>query len=569
VGKFKCRVDNKLYCQFIIVLMNLRIFIILLIAFLSYIIFGKLPYSINDDFLLNALYSGSFTEGNAYTDVLFQHRYFNFLMIWLNNNISNGVNWYFLIHFILLWTSIFGYLILARTRESSILKDSEFWVWLFIGVWFSYNITFTWISAILGIISWLTLMKDGEKFYIHWIFIGMVFFLSFLVRPQILILLTIIVNVHCVFLYYFRHSISINKLKLIFSISISILLVYKLMIPNNVENSPLKKFPYQWVTEQSFLKEEILAENQDSFSIVDYEVAHNFFYDDRFSKVPITKFNTQSGTLKHFIHRIGLINYLKKCSRIFFTKFIRVLSKSYLLIILLFFVLFLPRRVINDTLILFLIILVIECLVFMATNLRISKERVLIPPFILVVLYYLFNGDEKMYTFKKCSIISLISLISLILIFLFLSINYFKSQAFNLREKQFSSIFNKIENKICDQSNSQKKLFFDPSFVLWNEIWSNTSRAKVYNFRTNLLPPSWAMRSVACDKRLEYFGVSSIQNAINKNKIIFLIGNSDKNLVWVNYLNKYKTNNQIIDEALYFKCDSIVLKKLEIIDKKS
>jgi hypothetical protein len=540
----------------------LRIFIISIISILSFIIFGKLPYSINDDFLLNVLYSGGFTRGHAFPDILFQHRYFTDVLIWLNNSISININWYYLLHFILLWLSICGYLILCKS-EISIWRDEEFWICLFLGVWFSYKLTFTWVSSILGIMSWLMFLKNGKKSYIHWIFILLGFCFSFLVRPQITILLLIVLNIHCVFLYFFRKKISFTKAKLIFISSILILLFYKILVPNNTENSPLKKYPYQWVTEQSFLKDEIIRSNKKVFDVIDFEVAHQFFYDDRFDGMPNSELNSHSSTLKRFVNSIGLFNYIKKSSRVFFNKFILVFYKSYIIIILFFLILLSHRQIAKDVVIMFIIIFLIECLIFMLTNLRISKERVLMPPFVLIMLYYFFNEEIII---KPISSFSLIGIICPSLILLVLCSGLYFSSILNVKEKKIDTVMDVFEKKLSFRSNAGQKLYSDPTFVMWNYIWSNKCRYKVNNFRTHLLPPSWAMRSLAFEKCLKYSGVSSLQSALDRKKLIILLKNSDKSSVWIEYLNKYSIASKILVEDDYFESDFIELKKLEIID---
>lgn len=484
----------------------------------------------NDDFIMNALYSGAFTEGRAIQETLFQHDSFVMFMVYLNNCVTNKINWFYYIHFLFIWIPIIAYLtkFIKVSRYKDIL-NVEMWLILFVGIWISKLFTFTWTSSVAGILAWLWFWRIKSKSWTDWFWIILLFIISTIVRPQsfmLIALIACIIKFPNLFTLY-KNPSKATTLKLYLSNSIYpfiiILIVNQILINGHINYANEEKFPISWVTEESGLKDDILDNNPNQYDVVDYNVSKSFYFDDRFNGSELG-LSRQSVVLKKLLGQP--ISYLVSQFKRFTTKLFKILTSKELLILLATFLVMAQKEYKKELGIRFILIITFFGLFYLLTNMHILKERVIVPPIIFLVLYLIINHSNGIMNFN------IISLVLLVTIAVYTTGNGIIS---NNHRKQSEHIISNL-----NKSNLAKQylLYLDGGLNIWGKTFA-ISRIYMNKVRFSMLPGGWGMRSSTFESILKNKGFSNLDEAYKSGKLAFLSTKNELTEPWNLYFNKY------------------------------
>jgi hypothetical protein len=500
-----------------------------------------MAYGMNDDWMQNLLYSGSFTNGVAIGENLFQFQYFIDLFVWMNNQLSNIVNWYYHVHFIFLWFPIVAYLLRFNTLKKlsiqSVISDIEFWFWLFLGVWMVKIFTFTWIASMAAIISWLWFWRQENKKFWDWVFISIGLIISICVRPQSFMLINVMAVV--IMLVNKIAFVGLSDVLRIFKEIakkaivpfLFLFILYTFFIRNHINYANEKKFPYAWVAEESHLKSILLNENGGNYDEIDYNLSKRFFFDDKFQDLEV---KSRQEIVFQALQNAPY-TYLKNAAVRFVRKISDILFSAIVILLLVTVLLLSEARNIKKIIFTFLVIISFFGLMYLLTNLHIFKDRVILPPIFFLILFYLAKVETSKlkYGHQKALFIFLIT-----------------SMVVQIAK---GVSVNQIVNR---PRISNSKLFPEDNLLLINADLSaldaNAPRACVNQLRYNMMPMGWGMRSSTFNTILQKKGISNINEGIETGKIGFLLGTYPIEKTYSDYFEKYFPNDS-------FSCDKIMV----------
>jgi hypothetical protein len=508
---------------------------------MSHFIFRNMAYGMNDDWMQNLLYSGSFTNGVAISENLFQFQYFIDLLVWMNNQLSNIVNWYYYVHFIFLWFPIVAYLLkfnnLKKLNIQSVISDIEFWVWLFLGVWMVKTFTFTWIASMAAIISWLWFWRQEKKKVLDWIFISLSLIISICVRPQSFMLINVMAVV-----IMLVNKIAFVDLSNVFRILkeiakktivpfLFLFILYTFFIKNHIDYANEKKFPFAWVAEESHLMSILLNENGGNYDEIDYNLSKRFFFDDRFQDLEVKgRQEIVFQALRNAPYR-----YIKKVTLRFFHETSDILFSLMVIAMLVSVLVLSETRNIKKIIFTFLVIIAFFGSMYLLTNLHILKERVILPPIFFLFLFYLSKVEMVKLNYAKQKVLFVILITTMV-----------------VQIAKGVSV-----NQIVSSSKiSMLKMLPEDNLLLINADLSvldaNAPRVCVNLLRFNVMPMGWGMRSSTFNTILQKKGISNIHEGIEAGKIGFLLGTYPIEKTYSDYFEKYFPNDS-------FSCNKIMV----------
>jgi len=498
----------------------------------------------NDDFMMNALYSGAFTDGVAMSETLFQHDVFVLFLVLLNNTITKEINWYYYIHFLCIWIPIFFYLFKFHnaTKLSDFLK-LEFLILIFIGIWVTRLFTFTWIASLAGMISWLWFWRCINKNGVDWIAIVFISLISMLVRPPSFLLISFVAVIIQVIenLNPFIYKIcKTNILSFIYKAGlplIIILLFNQIFVATHINPANSKKFPLAWVTEEIGLKSEILSKTGALYDEVDYNLSRKFYFDDRFQG----KISFISGS--SIIKETFSLNYFGMMLKIFATNATKIIfdGMMFLFLIAIFFLHFGFSKDFKLALLLFLLILLFLLVPFVFLNMPVLKSRVIVPTFVFVLLYFWSVSYKKREEIK----LDIISTKSLVLSALVLGLTITNLVYFAFKAHRIEKSTEILVNRVNYQNKFDKNLLFiDGDLWLWWPI-TGVSRIKVNQLRIPLMPGGWGMRSNTFQNLLKERGFSNLESGYKSGNLVFVNDKPILDDAWNLYFKKYFSDYKI------------------------
>ena len=499
---------------------------------LPHLAFRGLPYTINDDFHQNLLYSGCFTEGKAINESLFQHHIFIKILVFFNNQVSSNVNWYYYVHYLLIWLPISLYFIKFLPNSINVKHwGVELFLILFLGIWITREFTFTWISCINGIIAWVWFWKPNKKIFFDWFSISLLLIINFLVRPPSFIFITIVALIVKASDYFFsleNNKYTINKLLKEIKFPLILLLLCSLFLGLEKTNGVNKdKFPFAWVTEEDFLAKTILVLNKSNYDDIDLNVSKVFYFDDRFegSSNPIDANIVVQNTMGYLYFKQMLYKFGWSLYRIFFQ-----LSYGSLEFFLLIILLplhskshFKRKSIFLSAVLSFLLLLFL----YIGFNMPLLKPRVILPPLVFILFY--FTANSKNFDIKQTKNVKygFITVISIYLIFY--SNKSLKNAAFS---KQIMA-----ESKL-NRSVADEYLYMDQTSSTFKDL-TQVSRWSINKIELQIMPFGWMMLSNTFHNCLKIKGFNNLDEAFSSGRLVFLNKENDLPSIWDSYFRKY------------------------------
>lgn len=509
----------------------IRFIIVFIVALSAHFLFKDLPYTMNDDFMMNALYSGVFTEGKAIHETLFQHDVFVSLLIYLNNNVSNNTNWFYYIHFLFIWGPIIAYLLkFVKVHSFKDFLNFELWLIFFVGIWITRLFTFTWISSVAGMLAWLWFWRDDKKTWTDWFWIITMVLISVIVRPQSFMLMSLMA---CIIklpdLYtFFKIPSKVNTLKLYGKYAvyplIIVLIFNQIFVKGHINYADEEKFPVSWVAEESGLNDVILNINPNQYDVVDYNVSRRFYFDDRFQGADLG-LNRQTVVYRKLLEKplsftmVQSVRFTKKVFKI-------LLSKEFL-IILITFLIFAQKENRKEFGMKIALILTFFWLFHLVTNLDILKERVIVPPIVFLILYLIINNERvDGVRFNTLSFI----MIGIIIV-------YITSIGISSRNhrKQSKGILPYLYN---DGLVKPSFLYLDGGFSFWRKAF-RIGRIDIHRARFSMLPGGWGMRSSTFEYLIKNRSFANLDEAYKSGELAFLSNEKYLTEPWSLYFAKY------------------------------
>jgi hypothetical protein len=510
---------------------ELRFVVVFIVALSTHFLFKSLPYSMNDDFMMNALYSGAFTEGKAIQETLFQHDVFVSSLIYLNNNVSNNINWFYYIHFLFIWVPIIVYLLkFVKVLSFKDFLNVEFWLVIFIGAWITRLFTFTWISSLSGILAWLWFWRVDKKTWTDWFWIITMVIISLIVRPHSFMLMALMA---CIIklpdLYTFlKNQSKVNTLRTYGKCAvypfIIILLFNQIFVKGHISSADEEKFPVSWVAEESGLRDVIIKINPIQYDVVDYNVSGRFYFDDRFqgSELGLSR---QTVVHKKLVEKpLGfIISQSKRLTK----KLFEIMTGTELLLILITVLILAQKENKKDIGIKIVLILTFFCLFHLFTNLDILKERVIVPPILFLILYSIINNKREAGVKFKTFIFIMIGII-----IVYITSNGISSRDHRKRSEDILSYLNK------DGVVKPSFLYLDGGFSFWGRTFG-IRRTDINKARFSMLPGGWGMRSSTFEHILKSRGFANLDEAYKSGELAFLSNEKYLTEPWTLYFAKY------------------------------
>ncbi len=510
---------------------------------LPHFAFRGLPYTINDDFHQNLLYSGCFTEGRAISESLFQHNALIKIMVVLNNVVSSSINWYYFIHYFFIWTPISLYFIKFSSKTLFNRSwNADILVIIFLGVWISREFTFSWISSLNAIIAWVWFWKSTKKSYFDWFSILLMIAISYLVRTPSLILISIIALIIRTSDYLFladQEKPLVGRFITRNVLPIVILLFFIQLNGSNKTNGvDTKKFPFAWVTEEQYLSKTILEYNKSVYDDVDLQLSKGFYFDDRFD-----------GYLKDFtaisaVRATMGYSYFKKMLYQFVFDIYKLLlnmkygSLEFLILIILLPLYSLERNSIKSLFLCVGLILFLLITLNIFLNLPILKSRVVLPPLVFVVFYFntfynkLFINRNKHINYMFFLVTSIYSLFY-----------YTKSQKNLILSEQI------ITQSKLNKTLSAECLYMDQTGSSILKI-GQIGRICTNNLDLPILPFGWMMLSNTFAHKLKFKGYNNLDQAFKSGRLQFLNSQNKLPEPWVNYFKKYFSDYKMVPKSI-------------------
>ena len=510
----------------------IRFIVVFIVALSTHFLFKDLPYSMNDDFMMNALYSGAFTGGKAIHETLFQHDVFVSLLIYLNNNVSNNTNWFYYIHFLFIWGPIIVYLL--KFVKVSIYKDFlniEFWLILLVGIWITKLFTFTWISSVVGILAWLWFWREDKKTWIDWFWIISMILIAVIVRPQSFILMALmacIIKLPDLFTFVKMPS-KFDTLKLYGKYAIYpfivVLIFNQIFVKGHINYADEEKFPVSWVAEESGLKELIVNINPKQYDVVDYNVSKRFYFDDRFQGSELG-LNRQTVIYRKLLEKPS--SFIMGQSVRFTKKLFKILLSKEFLLFLITFMVFAQKEKRKEFGIRFALILTFFIFFYVFTNLHILKERVIVPPILFLILYLIIHNKRE-----DSKMSNMFCLIMIGITIVYITSSGISSR--NHRKKSEYILSNLRKDSLVKRSSA---LYLDGDLSFGWETYK-ISRNDVHRVCFSTLPGGWGMRSSTFEYLLKKGGFANLDDAYKSGELAFLSNEKYLTKRWSLYFSKY------------------------------
>jgi hypothetical protein len=171
-------------------------------------------------------------------------------------------------------------------------------------------------------------------------------------------------------------------------------------------------------------------------------------------------------------------------------------------------------------------------------NVPVLKPRILIPPIIIIFLYFIKHSDAQ--KSNKTTVVS----------FGFLIIILIYTLSYSFQSQENLSVSNQKMCQITSQpSEVSDLLFLDGDFEI-SSNFTKLSRSKLAQLDFAILPGGWGMRSSTFDYILKSRGFSNLDDAYKSGKLAFVSISKELPKPWDDYFEKYYKDYSQISQPI-------------------